>query len=127
MAGFVVAYLDSLRPSVARLHDLGWDRAADSLSAALDTLAEATDHLLSQTGDPNQRLAGASPYCTMFGIVAGGAVMAEAGWAAARSGNHPKQVTARFYLEQVVPTATGLLPAVTAGAADLFAIDAALL
>ena len=124
---FVVAYLDSLRPSVARLHDLGWDRAADSLSAALDTLAEATDHLLSQTGDPNQRLAGASPYCTMFGIVAGGAVMAEAGWAAARSGNHPKQVTARFYLEQVVPTATGLLPAVTAGAADLFAIDAALL
>ena len=124
---FVVAYLDSLRPSVARLHDLGWDRAAHSLSAALDTLAEATDHLLSQTGDPNQRLAGASPYCTMFGIVAGGAVMAEAGWAAARSGNHPKQVTARFYLEQVVATATGLLPAVTAGAADLFAIDAALL
>ena len=34
-------------------------------------------------------------------------------------------MTARFYLEQVLPTATGLLPAVKAGAGDLFAIDAA--
>ena len=123
---FVGAYIDSLRPPVARLHDLGWDRAGDSLSAALDALAEATDHLLSQAGDPNQQLAGASPYCTMFGIVAGGAMMAEAGVAASDTGNHVKQVTTRFYLEQILPTATGLLPAVKAGSDDLFAIDAAL-
>ena len=123
---FVGEYIDSLRPPVARLHDLGWDRAGDSLSVALDALAEATDHLLSQAGDPNQQLAGASPYCTMFGIVAGGAMMAEAGLAASDTGNHVKQVTTRFYLEQILPTATGLLPAVKAGSDDLFAIGAAL-
>ena len=122
---FVGRYIESLRPPVAGLHELGWDEAAVSLSAALDALAEGADHLLSGTGDPNQQLAGATPYCTMFGTVAGGAMMAEAALVAARSGNHEKQVTARFYLEQLLPTATGLLPAVKAGAADLFAIEAA--
>lgn len=122
---FVHEYIDSLRPAIGRLRDLGWDRAAGSLSTALDTLAEATGHLLSERSDPNQQLAGAGPYCTMFGIVAGGAIMAESAAFAAASDNHPKQVTSRFYLEQVLPTANGLFPAVQAGAADLFAIDAA--
>ena len=122
---FVHEYIDSLRPSVTHLREIGWDRAADSLSTALETLSEATAYLLSQTDDPNQRLAGAGPYCTMFGIVAGGAMMAEAGVAAAHADRPSKQVTCRFYLEQVLPTAGGLLPATKAGAADLFAIDSA--
>ena len=122
---FVGRYIDSLRRPVAGLRELGWDEAAVSLSAALDALADGADHLLSKCGDPNRQLAGATPYCTMFGIVAGGAMMAEAALAAARSGNHEKQVTARFYLEQELPTATGLLPAVKASAEDLFAIDSA--
>ena len=122
---FVGRYIDSLRRPVAGLRELGWDEAAVSLSAALDALADGADHLLSKAGDPNRQLAGATPYCTMFGIVAGGAMMAEAALAAARSGNHEKQVTARFYLGQVLPTATGLLPAVKASAEDLFAIDSA--
>jgi len=122
---FVHRYIDSLRLSVAGLRELGWDRAAVSLSTALDALTEGADHLLSKAGDPNQQLAGASPYCTMFGIVAGGAMMAGAAQAAVRTGHNQKQVTTRFYLEQVLPTATGLLPAVKAGAGDLFAIDAA--
>ena len=68
---FVHSYIDSLRPSVAGLHELGWDRAAVSLSSALDALTKGAEHLLSKAGNPNQQLAGASPYCTMFGIVAG--------------------------------------------------------
>ena len=32
-----------------------------------------------------------------------------------------KLVTARFYATQILPTAAGLLPAVTAGPADLYA------
>ena len=83
---FVRRYIDSLRPPVAGLKELGWDEAAVSLAAALDASAEGADHLLSKTGDPNEQLAGATPYCTMFGIVAGGAMMAEAALAAARSG-----------------------------------------
>ena len=122
---FVSGYLKSLAGPVAELREIGWDQAAESLAAALRALSDATSYLLSRTDDPNQRLAGAGPYCTMFGIVAGGAMMAESALAARRVGNHPKQVTCRFYLEQILPTATGMLPAIKAGAADLFAIDAA--
>lgn len=127
---FAGGYIDSLRSSVRSCEDLGWGKAAESLSAALDALAEATRFLLQQAEDTegvNRRLAGASPYCSMFGITAGGAVMAEAGSAAAAAGNGRKQVTARFYLEQILPQAVALLPAVQAGAEDLFAIEAALL
>ncbi|MCY4369788.1 MAG: acyl-CoA dehydrogenase [bacterium] len=122
---FVTGYIESLRSPVAHLREIGWERAADSLSEALRALSDATSYLLSEADDPNQRLAGASPYCTMFGIVAGGAMMAEAAVAAHRTYESSKQVTSRFYLEQILPTAGGLLPAIKAGAADLFALDAA--
>ena len=125
--GFAARYIDSLRPAVRGLEDLGWAEAAKSLSAALDALAEATRFLTDGAGGAegvNRRLAGATPYCTMFGITAGGALMAEAGAAAAAAGNEHKQVTARFYLEQILPQAAALLPAVQAGPEDLFAIDA---
>ena len=125
---FAGQYIDSLRSSVRSCEDLGWGAAAKSLSAALDALTEATSFLLEQADDTegvNRRLAGASPYCSMFGITAGGAVMAEAGSAAAAAGYGRKQVTARFYLEQILPQAAALLPAVQAGAEDLFAIEAA--
>lgn len=124
---FVGEYLESLARPVDQLMEMGWNRSSDSLSAALGTLSEATSHLLSEVDDPNQRLAGAGPYCTMFGIVAGGAMMAEAAVAAHRTGNVAKQATCRFYLEQILPTARGLLPAVRAGVENLFAIDADLL
>ena len=125
---FTGGYIDSLRSSVRSCEDLGWGEAAKSLSAALDALTEATRFLLEQADDDegvNRRLAGATPYCSMLGITAGGAVMAEAGSAAAAAGNGRKQTTARFYLEQILPQAAALLPAVQAGAEDLFAIEAA--
>ena len=121
---FVLEYIDSLRSPIDGLAGAGWDRAAGALSEGLENLETATRRLL-RSVDPNDRLAGATPYCTMFGIVAGGVMMAEAGLAAVASGNRTKQVTARFYLEQVLPTASGLLPAVEAGAGDLLALDAA--
>ena len=124
---FAARYIDSLRPAVRGVEYLGWAEAAKSLSAALDALAEATRFLSDGAGGAegvNRRLAGATPYCTMFGITAGGAMMAEAGAAAAAAGNEHKQVTARFYLEQILPQAAALLPAVQAGPEDLFAIDA---
>ncbi len=123
---FVRDYLQSLFPAADRLRTLGWERASASLVQALNVLAEATDHLLARSDDPNHRLAGASPYCTMFGLVAGGAVMAEAAAAAITTGNHAKEATTRFYLEQLLPYAVGLLPAVKSSAADLFALDSTL-
>jgi hypothetical protein len=35
---------------------------------------------------------------------------------------HAKVVSARFFGEQILPTAVGLLSAITAGSADLFAL-----
>ncbi len=35
---------------------------------------------------------------------------------------HAKLVSARFFGEQILPTAVGLLGAITAGSADLFAL-----
>jgi alkylation response protein AidB-like acyl-CoA dehydrogenase len=102
---------------------------ATGLESALDSLRTATDHLLSSLPrDPNQVLAGATPYLRMFGTVLGGwfhlrsAVAASAllvagdGDAAFLNG---RIGTARFYCRQLLPQATGLLPAVLAPETDL--------
>ena len=110
-----------------------------SIGAALRdgvaALREATDWLLAHgIAQPVDALAGATPYLRLFGIVTGGWVLARSAVAAtaalaAGTGDdgflRDKVVTARFYAEQLLPAARGLLPAVTAGAADLFAIPEA--
>ena len=82
--------------------------------------------------DDLDRLAGAGPYLRLFAIVTGGWLMARQAIAASRllvTGSadidflEAKLVTARFYCEQLLPQAAGLLPAVTAGAEALFAGD----
>jgi 3-(methylthio)propanoyl-CoA dehydrogenase len=82
--------------------------------------------------DPDNGLAAASPYLRMAGIVTGGwlltksALAAEALRSAGGDGFtteflEQKLVTAHFYVTQLLPQAAGLLPAITAGPADLFA------
>jgi alkylation response protein AidB-like acyl-CoA dehydrogenase len=81
---------------------------------------------------PNEALAGATPYLRMAGLVTGGWLLTRSALAAAallaegdsefgREFLEQKLVTARFYVTQLLPQATGLLPAVTAGADDLMA------
>ncbi|MCU1378906.1 MAG: acyl-CoA dehydrogenase [Acidimicrobiales bacterium] len=104
------------------------------LADAVAALREATDWLLANgLEQPVDALAGATPYLRMFGIVTGGWLLARSAVAAREllaSGEGDlafladKVVTARFYAEQLLPAARGLLPAVTAGAGDLFAIAA---
>ena len=113
---------DSLGTSNGRLKDI-----RENLVAALDSLREATDWLLAAEHH-RDRLAGASPYLEMFGLVAGGWVMARS---AAKAGQllasgegdadflNTKVATCRFYCDQILPQATGLLPAVTSGAGQL--------
>ncbi|MGH9117599.1 MAG: acyl-CoA dehydrogenase [Acidimicrobiales bacterium] len=115
------------------------------LADAVDALDEATAYLLgrgagagsgSGSGSPEDALAGATPYLRMFGTVAGGWLLARQAGAATRllgtaggGGGYDadflraKVATARFYAEQLLPEARGLLGAVTAGADDLFAIE----
>ena len=95
-------------------------------------LRAATDWLLANgLADPLDALAGATPYLRLFSLVTGGWVMALQAQAAARllADAAPadkdlyegKVLTARFFCEQVLPQARGLLPAVTATNRDLAA------
>jgi alkylation response protein AidB-like acyl-CoA dehydrogenase len=104
-----------------------------SLTANLAALREATEWLLAHApADPQQALAGATPYLRMFGWVLGGWFHARAALAALRhldAGDDPdgaatsRLVSARFFAEQLLPQAAGLLPSVVAGPADLYAVD----
>jgi alkylation response protein AidB-like acyl-CoA dehydrogenase len=99
------------------------------LAEAHATLRQTTDWLLANGRvDPDNALAGATPYLRMCGIVTGGWLLARSAQAAARrltSGGgddeflRQKLVTARFYAEQLLPQAAGLAPAVMAGPDDL--------
>jgi len=105
------------------------------LSDAVNALQEATDWIVAHGVDqPNDALAGAGPYLKMFGLVTGGWLLARSAIAARqlleegpadRPWLEAKVDTARFYAEQLLPLARGLLPAVTAGAAPLYALDLA--
>jgi alkylation response protein AidB-like acyl-CoA dehydrogenase len=107
----------------------------EQLSAAVATLGETTEWLLANGAeDPNNALAGASPYLRMTGMIAGGWLLTRSALAAAAlldRGDrafsdeflHQKLVTARFYATQLLPQARGLAPAVTAGPGDLAAAE----
>jgi len=95
------------------------------LLAALSGLREATDHLLA-ANDPNESLAGATPYLEMFGLVIGGWVhlqSAVAAQTALKNGDDAflsgRVGLARFYNTQILPQALGLLSAVTAPSTQL--------
>ena len=77
--------------------------------------------------DANDVLAGANPYLRMFGTVIGGWLLAKSAQAAESlmangTGDRVfldrKVATTRFYANQILPQAAGLLPAVTAGVGD---------
>ena len=96
-------------------------RRRAELADAVAALREATEWLLAKgLEDPRNALAGATPYLRLFGTVLGGWFLARQ--ADAAGDGDPPVATARYYFEQVLPTARGLVPAVTAGADALFAI-----
>jgi 3-(methylthio)propanoyl-CoA dehydrogenase len=129
----LLAQMEALGPELAAAGpELAGIRAA--LAGGVSALREASGWLLSRgQAEPNDVLAGATPYLRLFGLVAGGWLMAQSALAASRllpgaSGSDADFVrekigTARFYAEQLLPQAAGLLPAVTAGAGPLFQID----
>ena len=133
-AGGVIAdHLAAIEATAAELAGGDEDLAAigKRLADAHSALKETTDWLLANgLADPNNALAGASPYLRMCGIVTGGWLLARSAQAARRlleagEGDadflEQKLVTARFYADQLLPQAAGLAPAVTAGPNDLLA------
>jgi hypothetical protein len=103
-------------------------RFQEELSVALQGLVESTTWLGERlsAGDVGAALAGASPYLRQFGTVLGGWLMGTAALEAlgAPSGFDEgfladKVNTARFYGEQILPGANGLVAAVKGDAALL--------
>ena len=106
----------------------------DGLADARAAMDEATDWLMANgIADPNDAMAGATPYLRMFGQLVGGWLLARLALGAQRridtgegDATHlaTKVVAARFYAEQLLPTVRAQLGAVTAGKRDLFEVPA---
>jgi alkylation response protein AidB-like acyl-CoA dehydrogenase len=106
-----------------------------SLTQGIAALDAATDWILErQKGDPRAAAAGAVPFMRLWGTVAGGWLLAQGAVAASgelRSGAgdesflKAKIVTARFYGEHILPRASSLAAAATAGAETLMAMKEA--
>ncbi|MCB2222708.1 MAG: acyl-CoA dehydrogenase [Actinobacteria bacterium] len=120
MAGVAdrLAAVEDLAPIGAALHD------------AVGALTEASLGLGKMLmEDPNDALAGATPYQDMFGLTAGGWLLGLSALAAHEGlgGDDDefladKIATAQFFAGQVLPRVRGLLPPALAGAGGLFAI-----
>jgi alkylation response protein AidB-like acyl-CoA dehydrogenase len=113
--------------------------AGDDLASIRTGLSEAVADLtaavlwLAEHGpvEPNDALAGATPFLRLMGTTVGGWYLARSALAALlllekgegdRTFLEAKITTARFYAEQLLPQTKGLLPMVTAGAAGLFEV-----
>jgi 3-(methylthio)propanoyl-CoA dehydrogenase len=132
--GAISDYLAYIDTTVEELGGAGDDLASirDALADALAGLRTATDWLLANgLANPLDALAGATPYLRLFSLVTGGWVMAQQALKATAllAGADPadtayyegKVLTARFFCEQILPQAAGLIPAVTATNRDLAA------
>ncbi|WP_428114824.1 acyl-CoA dehydrogenase [Candidatus Poriferisodalis sp.] len=122
-----------------------------ALSDGTTAMGEAAMWLGGQlSGAPNDVAAGSSPFMRLAGVVVGGWLLARSAHTAAEllaqqgltaeqardaastgsnTGTSPqfladKIATARFYADQILPTARGLVPAVTGGAELFYAIPA---
>ncbi|MGE0409197.1 MAG: acyl-CoA dehydrogenase [Amphiplicatus sp.] len=103
------------------------------LEEAASALQSSTDYLLQAAAkDQEDVLAGATPYLRQFGDLAGGYYLARGAMAAALAAKEKgaakkwlesKIAIARFYAENTLAAAPGLVPAVTAGAAALARLD----
>jgi hypothetical protein len=110
--------------------DEGLARIGFHLHEAVAAVRNAGTHLLTHLmQNPNDALAGATPFTEMFGIVAGGwvhglsALSARALDPESRDAFlQAKIATARFYAEHVLPTVAGLVGTATAGAESIFGV-----
>jgi len=107
-------------------------RMGARLSASLDDLEFATEHLLNllAAGKHTEALAGATPYLRLFGLAAGGIYLAKGALASrADEGADPTRRigTARFFAEHLAPATSALRAAVTDGAEAVLAVEPALL
>ena len=128
-------YIDELHSVVNGLSELDTPAGRSirkQLAAAVDTLEQATEWILSDgASDPDRALAGSAHYLRLFGITAGGAMMARTAKAAAEKAANAngdgafygtKLSVAQFYAEQILPQTAGLLAPITGGHETVLAV-----
>jgi 3-(methylthio)propanoyl-CoA dehydrogenase len=118
------AVLSALMAEIARDAD-----DAKALSELASTCARIGEWML-KDASLDDRLAGSVPFQTMCAVaVAGWQLLRQARAAAAADAPgaiaRTKPVVARYFLDHVVPEASGLAASASAGAALLYALDAA--
>jgi alkylation response protein AidB-like acyl-CoA dehydrogenase len=125
-------FLEEMRAADAELTGADLDDIRAGLAEGVGTLARATDWLLERIRtDPRDVAAAAGPYLRLFGCVVGAYYVARSACVARRRAAETedgrflaaKIGSARFYIGQLLPQATGLLPAICAGASPLFDAD----
>jgi alkylation response protein AidB-like acyl-CoA dehydrogenase len=130
--GVVRDHLGEIADTIAALEGVdGLSLVKQHLAAALEALTAATDHLLAvSNAGPADMLAGAMAYLNMMAITTGGQILADGALAARSLGDaeaEDRAVLARFFAANRLAGVPGLLPAVTAGSADLAAARSRLL
>ncbi|TDH38651.1 acyl-CoA dehydrogenase [Pseudohoeflea suaedae] len=114
----LIAELREDAESVRASNSAELDGVADALTAALDDLEAATEWLGNalKDGRKDAALAGATPYLRLFGLAAGGALMARG---AVRGGNDgggtSRAALARFAALNLLPETAALRRVVTGG------------
>jgi acyl-CoA dehydrogenase len=118
-------YIGELRATVDAVNaanDPAFGATAARLGDAVEQLSRATEWLLATLGkDPDRALAGATPYLRLFGLAAGGCMLAGDALAALREANDavsPARMvaTARFFATNLTTASAGLADTVIEGA-----------
>jgi hypothetical protein len=130
--------LNEIQEFGQKLNDAGeeFSLIRENLVEAAVATEKATDWIFSNgIENPNDVMAGATPYLRMLGQLVGGWLLARQAVFAqeqvlADNAKFDKEylnnkiVTARFYAEQLLPIVGAQLNAVTAGSSDLYAMQA---
>src|SRR5215472_9690166 len=125
----LLAELDATIKQVETSNDPAFGTTGAKLRDALGSLDRASRWLLERvTSNPNDALAGATPYLRLFGSTLGGCMLACEALAAKGNGDGERYVTlARFFAENVTVQAASLEKTVTDGADTVNGADAVLL
>jgi len=126
----VAAHVNELRGIVGALNAsndpaFGW--TALRLADAVESLSRATDWLLDRVGkEPDEALAGATPYLRLFGLATGGCLLAQEALAAIRLGGDAaaRLAVTRFFAENCAVHAGALERTVVECGPGLLGADA---
>jgi acyl-CoA dehydrogenase len=125
----LLAELDQTIKQVEASNDPAFGTTGNKLREALGALERTSRWLLERVAtQPNEALAGATPYLRLFGSTLGGCMLAGEALAARQNGDGERYVTlARFFAENISVQAPSLEKTVTDSAEAVIGADAVLL